>query len=329
MANNIVCRPIVVGEFKTIPATGISLTDPTLLIFLLCCGAIVMDWIRDSLRARSEWSLTHLFAGQALSISLFMLFLAALAVSFLYTPAEQYGWRKLLRFLTFENLVFFGPILLLKNEKALRPLLWAMIVLSFPLLIRQLIRIAHPFQEMLLGNADVTEIGPGMAFGTAILIAMYGRLIRSRNLMRFVVVLMSVGLVTAAARTPALALVVTLIISSSVLGTTSRHLRLRTILPIICLIAVVAGLTFWWIHDKPGMHDKLASKQNEIISMVSGSPAPHGTIARRLNSTNQRLPPSRNTHSPAWVWVAGAISILDSALKAYQCRFTRTISCWR
>lgn len=273
---------LFVGEFKTIPAKGISLSDPTMLMFLLCCGAIAMDWIRHSLSPRSEWSLTNLFAGQALNISIFMLFLAALAVSFLYSPAEQYGWTKLLRFLTFETLVFFGPILLLKNEKTLRTLLWAMIVLSIPLLAKQLIRISHPSQEVLLGSVDVTEIGPGMDFGTAILIAIYTRLIRSRILLFFLVVLMSVGLVTAAARTPALALIMTLIVSSSVLGTASQHLRLKTILPIICLIAVVAGLTFLWIHDKPGMHDKLASKQNEIISMVSGSTADRGTITKRL-----------------------------------------------
>jgi len=273
---------LFVGEFKTVPAKDISFSDPTMLMFLLCCGAIAMDWIRDSLSARSEWSLKHLFAGQALNIGLFILFLAALAVSFLYTPAEQYGWTKLLRFLTFETLVFLGPILLLKNEKTLRLLLWAMIVLSFPLLVKQLIRISHPSQEMLLGSADVTEIGPGADFGTAILIAMYTRLIRSRVLLLFIVALMSVGMVTAAARTPALALIMTLIISSSVLGTASRYLRLRTILPVVCLIAIVAWLTFWWIHDKPGMHDKLASKQNEITSLVFGSTPDHGTITKRL-----------------------------------------------
>jgi hypothetical protein len=273
---------LFVGEFKTIPAKGISLSDPTMLMFMLCCGAIVMDWIRDSLSARSEWPLTKLFAGQALNIGLFLLFSAALAVSFVYSPAEEYGWTKLLRFLTFETLVFVGPILLLKNEKTLRPLLWAMIVLSLPLLVKQLIRISHPSQEVLSGSVDVTEIGPGMDFGTAILITMYTRLIRSRILLLSVVVLMSVGLVTAAARTPALSLVLTLVISSFVLSTASQHLRLRTILPIICLTAVVAGLTFLWVHDKPGMHNKLAAKQNEIISMVSGSTADRGTIAKRL-----------------------------------------------
>lgn len=273
---------LFVGEFKTIPAQGISLSDPTMLMFLLCWGAIIMDWLRDSISGHSEWSLGHLFAGQGFRVSLFMLFVAVLAASFLYTPAEQYGRTKLLRFLAFEGLAFFCPILLLKNDKTLRPLLWAMIVLSLLLLVKQLIRISNPSQQMLLGEADITEIGPGMAFGTAILIVMYTRLIRSRMLFRCVLVLMSAGLVTAAARTPALALVLTLIISSFALSKASRHFSLKTMLGIVFLTTVVAGLTFLWIHNKPGIHDKVASKENEIISMISGSNATHGTVAERL-----------------------------------------------
>ncbi|HET9183956.1 MAG TPA: O-antigen ligase family protein [Candidatus Angelobacter sp.] len=280
---------LFVGEFKTVPAQGISLSDPTMLMFLLCCGAIITDWLRDSISGHSEWSLAHLFAGQGLRISLFMLFVAMLAASFLYTPAEQYGRSKLLRFLAFEILAFFGPILLLKNDKTLRPLLWAIIVLSLLLLVKQLIRISDPSQQILLGEADITEIGAGVSFGTVILIAMYTSLIRSRMLLLCVLVLMSAGLVTAAARTPALALVLTLIISSFVLSKASRHFSLKKMLGIVCLTAVVAELTFLWIHNKPGVHDKVASKENEIISMISGSNETHGTVARRLQFYDSAL----------------------------------------
>lgn len=273
---------LFVGEFKTVPAQGISLSDPTMLMFLLCCGAIIMDWLRDSISGHSEWSLGHLFAGQGFRITLFMLFVAVLAASFLYTPAEQYGRTKLLRFITFETLVFFGPILLLKNETTLRPLLWTMIILTLPLLVKQLLRVSHPSQQVLLGSTDITEIGPGMDFGTAMLIAMYTRLIHSRLLLYCVLVLMSAGLVTAAARTPVLALVLTLIISPFALRKGSRHFSLKKILGIVVLTALVTGLTFLWIHNKPGIHDKLASKQNELVTMASSSNDGHGTVATRL-----------------------------------------------
>jgi O-antigen ligase len=272
---------VFVGEYKTIPAEGISLSDPTMLVFLLCCGAIAMVWVRGLISTDAEWSLGHLFAGQAFRVGLFLLFLALLAISFLYTPAEQYGRTKLVRFLTFESVAFFGPILLLKNEKTMRILLWAMIILSFPLLARQVMSVSHPSLQVLLEETDVTKIANGVMFGTAILIAIYAGLIRSRMLFTCLLVLLAVGLVTAAARTPALALVLTLIISSVVMGTGSRYLRLQTILPIL-LIIVVAVLTFSWIRDKPGMHDKLVSKENEFLAMASGSTETHGTMERRL-----------------------------------------------
>ncbi len=280
---------LFVGQFKTIPAKGISLTDPTMLIYLLCCGAIVMDWLKGSISAYSKWSLSHLLAGQALRVSLFMLFTILLALSFLYTPAEQYGRTKLLRFLTFDTVAFFGPIWLLKNEKALRPLLWAMIALSFPLLAREIIRVWHPSHQVLLGDVDVTEMGHGAAFGAAILIALYSRLIRSRILLVCVLGLMSIGMVTAAARTPALSLGLTLLISPFVLTASSPHLRLRRMLPILSLITIFGALTFLSVRNTPALREKLAAKQDEVVSMVSGSTGRHGTIARRLDFYNSAL----------------------------------------
>lgn len=280
---------LFVGDFKTVPAKGISLSDPTLLIFLLCCGAIVTDWLRDSISAHPGWSLRHLFAGQALKISLFMLFTALLAFSFLYTPAAQYGRTKLLRFLTFETVAFFGPILLLKNEKVLRPLLWAMIVLSFPLLAREIMRVWHPSLQVLLGEVDVTELGDGAAFGAAILIALYSRLIRSRIVLACVLGLMSVGMITAAARTPALSLVLTLVISPFLLRASSPHLRLRRMLPILSFITILGVLTFLSVRNTAALGAKLTAKQDEVVSMASGSTGRHGTIARRLDFYNSAL----------------------------------------
>ena len=272
---------LFVGEYKNVPAAGISLSDPTMLMFLLCCGALAMVWLRGLISTHSEWSPSYLFAGQAFKISLFLLFLVLLSVSYLYTPAEEYGRSKLIRFLTFESVAFFGPILLLKDEKNLRLLLWAMIVLSFPLLAKQIGGVTHPSLQLLLGETDVTKIANGVAFGTAILIAIYGGLIRSRLILTWVLMLTAVGLVTAAARTSALALTLTLIISSMVTGRASRHFRLRIILPILLVVAV-AGLTFSLIRNKPAMHDKLESKEDEFLSMITGSTETHGTMGKRL-----------------------------------------------
>jgi O-antigen ligase len=272
---------LFVGNFKTIPAHGISLSDPTMVLFLLCCGAIALDFLSRLIDGSPEWTLGALLAGQAFRISLFILFIIVLAASFLYTPTEQYGGMKLSRFLAFETLAFFGPILLAKDEKALRPFLLATIVLSLGLLVKQILSVWHPSQQVLEGNSDVTEIGHGMAFGTSILIVIYSKLINSRLLMGCVLTVLAVGLVTAAARTPALALIVTLITVSLVLKTGTRHPNGKKLLLRFSLIAIVAVMAFLWIQNKPGMHDKLASKEHEVESMLSGS-LTGGTIAKRM-----------------------------------------------
>jgi O-antigen ligase len=280
---------LFVGNFKTIPAHGISLSDPTMVLFLLCCGAIAIDFLSRLINGYSDWTLGTLLAGQAFRISLFILFIIVLAASFLYTPTEQYGGVKLSRFLAFETLAFFGPILLAKDEKALRPFLLATIVLSLGLLAKQIIGVWHPSQQVLQGTGDVTEIGHGMAFATSILITIYSKLINSRLLMASVLTALAVGLVTAAARTPALALVVTLIIVSFVLKTGSRHLNGKKMLLRLSLIAIVAIMAFLWVQNKPGMRDKLASKEHEVESMLSGSTREGGTIAKRMDFYNSAL----------------------------------------
>jgi O-antigen ligase len=280
---------LFVGDFKTTPANGISISDPTMVLFLLCCGAIGLDFLLYLVDKRSGWTLGRLLAGQAFRISLFILFVIVLAAGFLYTPAGQYGYVKLLRFLAFETLAFLGPILLMKDENAVRPFLWAVIVLSFALLGKQMIGIMNPSEQVLKGNSDVTEIGNGMAFGTAILIVIYSRLINSRIVMVLVLAILSFGLVTSAARTPAVALVFTLMISSLVLKTGSSHLNRKKLLLGFSLMSIIAVIAFLWIQDKPGMHAKLASKQNEVTSILSGSIVAGGTVGKRLEFYHSAL----------------------------------------
>jgi O-antigen ligase len=125
-----------------------------------------------------------------------------------------------------------------------------------------------------------------MAFATSILIAIYSKFINSPLLMGCVLTVLAVGLVTSAARTPALALVVTLITVSLVLKTGSRHLNGKKLLLRFSLVAIVAVMAFLWVQNKPGMRDKLASKQNEVQSMLSGSTLTGGTIAKRVDFYN-------------------------------------------
>jgi O-antigen ligase len=100
---------------------------------------------------------------------------------------------------------------------------------------------------------------------------------------------LAVGLVTAAARTPALALVVTLITVSLILKAGSRHPNEKKLLLRFSLIGIVAVMAFLWIQNRPGMRDKLASKENEVESILSGSALAGGTITKRLEFYNSAL----------------------------------------
>ncbi len=60
-------------------------------------------------------------------------------------------------------------------------------------------------------------------------------------------------------------------------------------LPILSMITILGALTFLWVRNTPAMREKLAAKQDEVVSMVSGSNEGHGTIARRLDFYNSTL----------------------------------------
>ena len=115
---------LFVGNFKTIPAQGISFTDPTFLLFLLCFASLAIDLL-FILSGTTEWSLRRLFSGEAIKIVLFLAFVMVLIASYLYSPVQSTAQDKLTRFLAFEVLCFFAPIVLMKNKRELHQFLLA------------------------------------------------------------------------------------------------------------------------------------------------------------------------------------------------------------
>src|ERR1700742_4480968 len=126
---------LFVGELKTSPAAGISLTDPTMIFLLLLSGAIFWGILLMLAPSARSLSFSALFKGQIAISMLFLLFCAVMAISLLYTRSEQ-GAMKVARFETFEVLVFFAPLLFLKNKKDVRQLLIAVVVVGIMLSIR-------------------------------------------------------------------------------------------------------------------------------------------------------------------------------------------------
>jgi O-antigen ligase len=273
---------LFVGELKTAPAKGISLTDPTMIFLLLLSGAIF--WIILLMLAPRTKSLTlsRLFKGQAAISILFLLFCAVMAVSLLYTRSEQ-GAMKVARFETFEVLVFFAPLLLLKNKKNVRQLLIAFVVVGIMLSGQVIMDLLHPSQLVLSGNEDITKIGISELLGFALLFCLYGKLGESGAIKYACVVIFLFGLVACLSRTALISLLISLTGSACMArGGTGMLSRKRVFIGVV-LAVLVASPTLVWLGNLPAAQGKLRWKVAELMSLASGSTVSTGTVTSRLD----------------------------------------------
>jgi O-antigen ligase len=271
---------IFVGTFKTTPAVGISLTDPTMIVWLLSAGAIFMELL-FILGRSSTFSLQELFAGQGLGILLFLLFVIVLAGSYLYTPAPQYGIQKLFHFVGFQPLVFFAPLILLRNRKDLDHLLFAFFILGLALATKEIYGFLHPTQEVLSGNKDITHIGNGQLIGMTLLIFFYAQPFRRFPKILAVPVL-GIGLVACAARGPLLSMLVVMAIYSLVARRSSGFVSSKQIIAGLAIVTVVVAGALSFAEKYPAAQAKIAEKKQELKAFAGGSSDPGGTMQERL-----------------------------------------------
>jgi O-antigen ligase len=272
---------LFVGALKTVPAESISLTDPTMIFLLLLSGAIFWDILLMLAPSARSLSFCALFKGQAAISILFLLFCAVMAVSLLYTRSEQ-GAMKVARFETFEVLVFFAPLLLLKNKKNVRQLLIAFVVVGIMLSGRVIMDLLHPSELVLSGNEDITKIGISELLGFALLFCLYGKLGWSGAIKYACVVILLFGLVACLTRTGLISLLISLVGSACVArGGTGMPSRKRVFIGVV-LAVLVAVPTLLWLVDLPAAQGKLRWKVAELLSLASGSTVSTGTVTLRL-----------------------------------------------
>jgi O-antigen ligase len=273
---------LFVGELKTAPAAGISLTDPTMIFLLLLSGAIFWDILLMLAPSARSLSFLALFQGQAATSMFFLLFCAVMAVSLLYTRSEQ-GAMKVARFETFEVLVFFAPLLLLKKKKDVRQLLIAFVILGIVLSGQVIIDLLHPSELVLSGNEDPTKIGISELLGCALLFCLYGKLGESGAIKYACVVIFLFGLVACLTRTALISLLISLVVTAFVArGGTGMLSRKRVFIGVV-LAVLVAIPTLLWLMDLPAAQGKLRWKVAELLSLASGSSVSTGTVTFRLD----------------------------------------------
>jgi O-antigen ligase len=159
----------------------------------------------------------------------------------------------------------------------------ATVLLSLLLVARDVLNLLNPPKRVLEGNADITQIGDGMLLAITILIVMYHGAARSRAINYSLSVVLVVGVIASAARSPMVALLVTVLIcgwsGSNILNIVSR----KKILVGIGLALLVTVPSLLWFAELPGVGSKLAWKEAELAAFTSGSALSSGTIGERLS----------------------------------------------
>jgi O-antigen ligase len=272
---------LFIGAFKSSPAQGISLTDPTMVIFLLAAGAIFIELL-FIVSGSSDFHLHELFAGQALGIILFVSFAAVLALSYLYTPAKGYGAGKLLHFTAFQSVVFFAPLIFLRREKDLEQLLFAFFLLGLALAFKEIYGFLHPSKEVLSGNRDITHIGNAQLIGMSLLIFFYAQPFRRFPKVLAVPVL-GIGLVACAARGPLLSMLVVMVVYSLAVHKGTGFVSYKHLIVGLGIVAVVVVCALSWVEKYPSAQAKIAEKKQELKAFVGGSKDPGGTLEQRLD----------------------------------------------
>ena len=278
---------LFVGSFKTVAAQGISFTDPTMILLLLSAGAIFIELL-STFSGDSEWSLQDKFRGQTFGIVCFLIFVAVIALSYLYTVSPNYGWVKLSRFLVFKPLVFFAPLVLFKRERHVRQFVMTFFILGLVLTVKDVYGFLHPTQELLSGDADTTRIGDAQLIGMTLLILFFSSHFRRfpKILGLAVVLFLGLGLVAVTARGPLLSVLFVLITYSFIARTIKTSFSYKQLLVGLLVLASLILPALSWVERYPAVQARVSEKEKELAAFLQGERDPGGTLGERLEYYN-------------------------------------------
>jgi len=270
---------LLVGIVKSKAAEGMSLSDPTFIVLAMTTASIMVRLL--SVSRIEPVSIHQLLAGQAGGLALYLLFLCVLTGSYLYAPSTLYGMDKVMRMWTINLILFFSPLLLVKNEKDFRTLMKVFVVLSF---ILAALTVAGLFilSDEDLGEAR-TRIGEAWYIGTAILIFLFhrfrGRFGRAAAVLG--IPLLTMALAASLARGPMLSLLMVLFLSLAVVRSTSAQVSKKMIsFGVLTAVSVGAG-GLLLIQHLPSVARTFSLKESELAAFA-GSENPGGTAGMRL-----------------------------------------------
>jgi O-antigen ligase len=301
---------VYVGTFKTHGATGVSMTDPTVLTVGLLYGAIILQVLL--LASSTEGPrLGDAFAGQVGGVVASFLLVLVIAISYTYTPAPDIGRDKVLKLVAFDMPVFLAPLLLLRTDRDVRLLVRLCILASVVLAFRTVHRVLNPSAEMLLGVQDPTEIGEGLLMGAAALMALYypfpeKRVFRAGLVL--CIVALTVGTTASLSRSAILSLLLVATASLMFLRHNPGTLSRKAILITVAAVVVTVSVASVWMWHLPSTHAKFAEKAAELGLTSKGGYPPSGTAGQRYSFSESAW--QAFLSKPLLGWGAGGWSTL-------------------
>jgi O-antigen ligase len=271
---------LFVGILKPTAAEGVSLSDPTFIVLALTTASILVRFLLP-VAEMERVSLRELLAGQLGGLALYLLFLCVLTSSYLYGPSTFYGTDKVLRMWTINLVLFFSPLLLVKNEKDFRTLMKVFVVFSF---VVAALTVAGLFVFGAEDRGEArTRIGEAWYIGAAGLIFLYhrfrGRFGRVAAVLG--VPLLTIALAASLARGPLLSLLLVLLLSLVVVRSTSSQVSKQMILfGVVAALSVGTGVLLL-IQHLPSVARTFALKESELAAFKL-SEDPGGTVGMRL-----------------------------------------------
>ncbi len=271
---------IFIGNFKSKPAEGFDLRDPTLWCLALLAATVSINLFFFYVQAQRH-TLRYLFAGQGKAIACFLGLEFVVTFSYLYTNNPKYGQVLVMKFLTIDLLLFFVALLIFRDERDFRQFSLAMVALAVPL---AAYRIFVALTTTFDANVDITQISAGHLIGMTILLIVNYRITEIpwlRMLIFLTLPLLTAGLIASDARGPALSCLVVLCLSvykrrgaggffSGTLGKVA----------VVAVVVLTVGIMFQKMAST-GSQRRVHEKTAELKELLSGE-APRGTAGSRL-----------------------------------------------
>jgi O-antigen ligase len=278
---------IFVGYLKTVQSKGLSLADPTMIALLLLCGSILLDLLFAITGKDRNWQRELL--TQWKGIASFGVFAAATAISYLYSPAQTYGWDKLTRFLVISGILFLAPLFLIKKTDDVRHFTLAILVCAILLSIKVLFGVndaslfdptGHPLPSE---TRDVTQIGAGQLVAAGLLWLLFCPHYSLRRLSLMIAVpLLCAALIASVARGPILFFAAVFVPFMFFHRVRAAVTSTKVWLPVLLFGLLAFAGSLYWLQRQQAAQEKFRTKKAEIEEVLRGSSTPTYTAGRRL-----------------------------------------------